>query len=535
MDRATAIERIKAKETKALLDGRKAYSGNLAEFTKAAWHVIEPGAELVWNWHLDAICAYLEAFARGDIKRLIFNVSPGSMKSILVSVMLPAWMWTWDASKRTINMTNESGLAARDSRRMRDIIQSDWYQELWGREVTLSQDQKEKTNFENEAKGFRQGLGFKGNVSGKRGNYLILDDPLDTKKAFSDVEAQSVNDTYDQAISTRLNDYEKDGIVLIMQRMRTNDLTGHLLGKKSQNWTHVRIAMEYDGAPGYDPEKDLGFTHYNGADIRDPRTKLGVLMFPERFSRDSVESLKEDLGEYGVAGQLQQRPQPLGGGIIKQKYWRIWPDDVPIPRREHIFLSWDTAYSDRDQKNNAYSACIVFGIFWHEQEQRHAMMVLGRWYEQASYPVLRKKAQDFTLKYSPDAHLIEKKASGQSLVQDLRRAGAGKRRVRIRAYTPDRDKVARAYTATATMSAGQVFIPNRVWANELINMVAEFPNGPPLSADLTDCLSQGVLYLKSRWWISHPDDDESDNIMPHEDIDPDDIDRLDSSERGIYG
>jgi predicted phage terminase large subunit-like protein len=510
--------------------------GHFGKFCQKAWHVLEPQTVLKWNWHLDAMAAYLEAYAFRDIKRLILNIPPGGMKSLMVSVFLPAWIWTWDASRRYINLTNEKGLAIRDSRRMRDLIQSDWYRARWGQVFDLSHEQQGKELFENTEKGFRQGLGFTGNISGKRGTDLIIDDPIDTKKAFSDVEIASVNDTYDQAVSSRLNDLDHDGIVLIMQRTRTNDLlTGHILGKKQQDWVHFKVAMEYEGTPGYDPDADLGYHRCGGRDIRDKRKKLKQLMFPERFSAKAVAALKEDLGEYGTAGQLNQNPTPLGGGIIKKKYWRIWPDDVPIPKREHVFLSWDTAYSEKDQKNNAYSACIVFGIFWHEQEQRFSMMVLGRWYEQVSYPVLRKRAQEFTLKYEPDAYLIEKKASGQSLVQDLRRAGSGKGRVRIRTYMPDRDKVSRAYAATAAMSAGQLYIPNRAWATELIAIVSEFPNGPPLSADLTDCLSQGVLYLKSRWWITHPDDDEPDNMMPLADVHQDDLDQIDSYESGVYG
>jgi predicted phage terminase large subunit-like protein len=508
---------------------------SFGEFCKQAWHVLEPQTVLKWNFHLDAMAAYLEAYAYRDIKRLILNIPPGGMKSLMVSVFMPAWIWTWDPTRRYINLTNEKGLAIRDNRRMRDLVQSDWYRERWGHLFALSHDQQGKELFENTKKGFRQGLGFSGNISGKRGTDLIIDDPIDTKKAFSDVEISSVNETYDQAVSSRLNDLDHDGIVLIMQRTRTNDLTGHILGKKQQKWVHFKVAMEYTGSPGYDPDKDLGTHIYAGEDIRDRRKKRGQLMFPERFSREAVDALKEDLGEYGTAGQLNQSPNPLGGGIIKKTYWRLWPEDKPIPQREHVFLSWDTAYSEKDQKNNAYSACIVFGIFWHEQEQRHAMMVLGRWYEQASYPVLRQRAQEFTVKYSPDAHLIEKKSSGASLVQDLRRAGSGSGRVRIRTYMPDRDKVSRAYTATAAMSAGQLFIPNRAWASELIDVISEFPNGPPLSADLTDCLSQGVLYLKNRWWIQHPDDEDSRNFMPNEDRDPADIDSSDSNDSGIYG
>lgn len=512
---------------------RMSRKGGFGEFCRESWHVLEPGTDLVWNWHLDAMSAYLEAFAFGDIKRLILNVCPGAMKSLMVSVFLPAWTWTWKDSSKFINLTNEVGLAIRDSRRMKDLITSEWYQDRWPH-VKLSSDQREKSNFENVNKGFRQGLGMTGNISGKRGNFLLIDDPIDTKKAFSDIEISNVNDTYDQAVSSRLNDLTEDGIVLIMQRTRTNDLTGHLLSKTEQHWVLFKVPMESEGIAGYDPLKDLGTLIYDGRSIVDDRKK-GELFFPERFPLKAVNVLKEDLGDYGTAGQLQQRPSPLGGGIIKKDYWSIWPDDKPIPQGEHLFISWDTAYTEADVKNASYSAATVWGVFWHEQKQRYCLMVLARWYGRVAYPDLRLKAMAMTERYEPDCHLIEKKASGISLISDLKRAGSGKNRVRLRAYTPDRDKMARAYASTATLASGLVFIPNRKWAFELIDQVASFPAGAPPSADLTDTVTQAILYLKKGWWVSHPDDDEEDNKMVENASEEDYEDNDYEKTSGMYG
>ena len=511
--------------------------GKFGLFCREAWVILEPETELKWNWHLDAMAAYLEAYFCRDngLNRLILNIPPGGMKSLMVSVFLPAWGWTREPGRRYVNLTNESKLATRDSLRMKNLVESEWYQDRWGHKVKMSATQNEKTLFENTKKGFRQGLGFRGNISGKRGTDLIIDDPIDTQKAFSDVENAAVNNTYDQAVSSRLNDLDADGIVLIMQRTRTNDLTGHILGKENQHWVHFRVAMESEGSPGYDPVKDIGMTHYDGRDIRD-RRKADVLMFPDRFSAKAVASLKEDLGEYGTAGQLQQRPEPLGGGIIKEAYWKMWPKEVPLPVAEHIFLSWDTAFTEKDLKTNSYSAMTAWGVFWHEQMQAHCLMVLGRWYGRVSYPVLRRMAQKMTVKYGPDAHLIEKKASGQSLIQDLRRTGSGKKRVRLRTTNPDIDKVARAHAASPTIEAGMVYMPEREWAKTFIKIVGTFPTGEPPSEDLTDTVTQAILYLKRRWWITHPDDVDLINQMPEEDQDYDEADeRREIQDDGIYG
>lgn len=529
----TAIDAIRRSrllvEQLGVIESREACEKSLAEFTRQAWHVIEPGAPLTWNWHLDVLCAYLEAFFSNRLKRLILNVPPGTMKSVLVSVMGPAWKWTMTPGARIINLTNEIGLATRDSLRMRQIVASDWYQARWGHKFKLAKDQGEKLYFANSKQGFRQGLGIGANLTGKRGSFLVLDDPLDAKKAFSDLQCQTVNDTYDQAVSSRLNNPATDGICLIMQRLRTNDLTGHLMAKKATKWTVVRIPMEAEDEPGYDPVRDLGPEY---AHLADPR-KPGELLFPQRFTPDVVAALKEDLGEYGVAGQLQQRPSPLSGGILKAGWWRVWPDDKPLPHVLHTFASWDTAYSEKDLEQSAYSACTVWGVWLDEQDcgpanpqGRHKLILLSVWWGRVDFPDLIARAQEIQrtkLNHAHDAHLIERKASGISLIQTLNR----RRDLRVLGYDPKRDgggdKVARAYRVQPLFQAGIIHIPNKPWAHEAVKLISEFPAGGPPCADLTDTVTQAVSYLDMGWWIHHPDDDADPMPVIARDDDDDDI------------
>jgi len=210
----------------------------------------------------------------------------------------------------------------------------------------------------------------------------------------------------------------------------------------------------------------------------------------------------------------------------------VWPDDKKLPEAEHVFCSWDTAYSERDMKDASYSARTVWSVFWDEAENRFALMLSGGWWDRVSYPELRRKAQDDSLELKPDAHLIEKKASGQSLIQDLRRAGKGQRSVRVRTYTPDRDKISRAHAATSALAAGLVYIPNRKWAHQIIDQCSRFPYGEPPSADITDTVSQAVVYLNRRWWVTHPDDVEDDvPTVPDWYEDEDEP----TMQRGVYG
>lgn len=476
---------------------------SLAEFTRQAWHIIEPETTLMWNWHLDVICAYLEAAHRRQIIRLILNVPPGSLKSILVSVMFPAWVWISRPDQRILGISNIQDLAIRDATKTKRIITDDWYQNQW--ELELRADQSAKTNYENTKAGFRGSLGITGNITGKRGDMLLIDDPHDATTVQSDVQRVSVIETYDSKISTRINHQHQSVIILIMQRLHHIDLSGHLLGKSKTKWTHVCIPMEYEKELTYDAGKQLGRPELN-----DPRTKEGELLFPRLYNAATVESLKEDMGEFIAAGQLQQRPSVKGGGILKEHWWRIWDNTVPLPTCDHIFTSWDTAFSEKDREKNSHSACTEWGIFWNVDQQRDCLMLLNVWHDQIDYPALRKKAQELEKELKPDCHLIEKKASGQSLIQDLKQAG-----VFVKAYNPDKDKVTRAYTIQAMLESGQIYIPDRAWAYNFIHMLSTFPTGVPLSEDLTDTFTQAALYLKNRWHVVHPGNIEDEKPEPY--------------------
>ena len=520
---------------------------SLAYFTKEAWNIIEPETKLVWNWHLDTICAYLEAAHARRITRLIINVPPGSLKSILVSVMFPAWVWAKSPDRRILGISNIQDLSIRDSARTKRIVTDDWYQKQWP--VKLRADQAAKTNYETDKGGFRLSLGITGNITGKRGDILLIDDPHDATTAQSDVQRQAVIDAYDTKLSSRVNSQTDSVIILIMQRLHHLDLTGHLLTKTKTNWTHVCIPMEYEKELTYDPIKHLSevinehqrhgksiSTKYTSSDpekakaqqvdtqsigttkirpafmtkeealkLKDPR-KEGDLLFPQLFPADAVERMKEDYGEYAAAGQLQQRPSVKGGGILKQHWWRVWDKDVPLPVVDHVWLSWDTAYSEKDLASNSYSAYTMWGLFWNPDQNRDCMILLEVWYDQVDYPTLRKKAKSLEADKDrkPDCHLIEKKASGQSLIQDLRQGS-----IPLRAYSPDKDKITRAYTVQAMLESGQVYIPDRKWAHNFTYLLSTFPTGVPESNDLTDTFTQACIYVKNHWYVqnSHDDDD----------------------------
>lgn len=504
---------LEAEYVLSLLE-KKECERNLASFIKKAWPIIEPGTKLLWNWHIDTVCGYLMAFHRNELpnKRLIINIPPGTLKSIIVSVMYPAWVWISEPEQRFLTISNEQGLAIRDSLRMKQIITSEWFQSKWP--LKLQVDQNEKTLFANEKRGFRQAQGITANNTGKRGSTLIIDDAVDAKHAFSDIKRNGVNETWDSSLSTRINDPVTSGILVIAQRLHEADLPGHMLKKAKTRFTHLSIPMRFEGAPTFDAGKDI-----NRSDLNDPRTKKGELLFPARFTESAVQGLEEDLGEYGTSSQLQQRPIPAGGGIIKKHWFRIWPDDKPLPMCNHIFFSLDTAFSEADSKNAAYSAMTRWGIFWHDERERYCIMALGMWFARVGYDELRSFVKDQVKKYNPDAVLIEKKATGITLIQDMRRAIPGK----VRTYTPGAgdDKLSRAHSVSPMIQSGQVYVPAKLWAigngiDKLgfIDYLAAFPTGAPPTADITDTFTQGLIYMRSNRWAGDHDDDKEEIFTP---------------------
>jgi phage terminase large subunit-like protein len=303
---------------------------SLPEFFKAAWEILEPGKELLWNWHMDTVCGYLEAVHYRIIRRLLINIPPGTAKSLMANVIYPAWVWTTEPSHRFLCGSNADTLATRDSLKMRSLITSEWYQDNWGEHVQPNPQQWEKTLFQNKKYGHRESQGVLGKVTGKRGDTLIWDDPHDTKTTESDLVRQQVLDAWDYGWSNRLNDPNTSASIIIMQRIHTEDITGYILSKKKeQDWKQLCIPMEYEEGSelAFDAGDDIKQPHLN-----DPRTKEGELLMPSRFNAKTVEDSKVDLGPYGAAGQLQQRPAPRGGGEFKEdwlNHYKIRPTKIP--------------------------------------------------------------------------------------------------------------------------------------------------------------------------------------------------------------
>jgi predicted phage terminase large subunit-like protein len=498
---------------------------DLAYFVKTAWSIVEPGTPYVHGWHIDMICAHLEAITNGEVidgrvyNRLLINVPPGMMKSLLVAVFWPAWEWGPKnmPSMRYVCLSHDSANSIRDSLRMRRLVSSEWYQAHWGDRVRLTGDQNVKTLFENSATGFRQVASFE-NVTGKRGDRIILDDPNSWGSANSEVQRMAVNEWFLGALQSRMNHPVKSAIIVIMQRLHEEDVSGVILEHRGKGlgYDHIMLPMHYDKRRAYTPEGHRVTTKLGYYDIREEE---GELLFPERFPDWYVKDIESTMGPYEVAGQMQQEPVAKGGGIIKDDWWMLYtpPPERPdeYPPFDFIMASLDTAYTEKQE--NDYSAMTIWGVFSTTDRttaitgmaQRYAtrqqierlyvegapnILLMYAWQERLSFPDLLKKVVWACKKYSVDKLIIENKAAGISLEQELRRV-LGIEGMAIQLINPGNlDKVARLHSVSGVFSEGIVWAPEREWAETVIRQVSSFPKGK--HDDLTDTVSQAVRHLR---------------------------------------
>jgi predicted phage terminase large subunit-like protein len=318
----------------------------LSQYIRQAWHILEPTTPYTHGWHIDAISDHLEAVSRGEIRNLVINMPPRHMKSLSVSVFWPTWVWTREPSKRWLFSSYAQELAIRDSLKSRRLIQSKWYQERWAAIYQLTSDQNVKSRFENNRTGYRLATSVGGGATGEGGDIVVVDDPHQIDQVESDVVREGVLTWWDETMSTRLNDADTGSRVIVMQRLHESDLSGHVLAKG--NYEHLTLPAEYEPA-----------TYVTGIGWSDPRTEDGELLWPQKFSRQALSDLKLALGSYGVAGQLQQRPAPRGGGMFKRPWFEIVAD---YPRDFTFVRYWDKAATEAGKGSTSYTAGVLGAV-----------------------------------------------------------------------------------------------------------------------------------------------------------------------------
>ena len=451
---------------------------SLRHYARQAWPIIEPSTGFTAGWHIEAIVEHLEAVSAGQIRKLLINMPPRHMKSILVSVLWPTWEWISKPEVRWLFASYAQSLSTRDSLKCRRIIESPWYRERWGQVYQLTGDQNVKTRYDNTRTGYRIATSVGGAATGEGGDRLIIDDPHNVKEAPSDLIRESTLLWWRESMSTRGNDPRTVAKVIVMQRVHERDLTGYLLAEEG-DWDHLCLPAEYE------PKVQITSIGWS-----DPRTTDGELLWPERFGPAEMAELKKSLGSYGSAGQLQQRPSPPEGGIFKRHWWRYWqPKGANLPgvmvKRQDGSLelieaielpdvfdlqaqSWDLAF--KDTKDSAY----VVGQVWGRVKADK--FILDQVRDRLDFVATCQALKVLTAKWpKATAKWIEDKANGPAVIASMKREIAG-----IIAIEPMGDKVSRAHAVTPEVESGNVYLPHPYlapWVEGFIEEHATFPNG----------------------------------------------------------
>ncbi len=456
------------KTAEILVDRELVRRGGLREFIKRAWHTVEGNTPYSTNWHIDAICDHLEAVSAGEIKRCIIAVPPRSMKSVSTAVMWPAWDWIDNPQRRSLFSSYAHNLSKRDSARCRRVIQSPWYQARWGDRFRLTSDQNAKHRFENDKTGYRIATSVGGQLTGDGGDFVVVDDPLNSKDSDSPTKRETMLTWWNESMSTRLNDTANGAFVVIQQRLHEQDMIGDILKKHGViedggEYTYLCLPAEFE------PD------HPNRW-FRDPRTELGELLWPAHVPQKAIDSLKRALGPYASAGQLQQRPAPREGGLFKRSWFpivRVLPPDLEFAR------AWDLASTAAQltKSDPDWTATVLMG--WSRSNRRWYIVDVQRWRENAA-------EVERLIKFTAD----QDKAIGRrvriSIPKDPGQAGKGQAQALLSmlaahsvvAEPQTGDKGTRAMPLASQCSGGNVsMFYSEAWNEDFLDEITGFPTG----------------------------------------------------------
>lgn len=453
----------------------------------------EWGKELKWGRHIEIICDKMQALVENRLKlkdgrtckKLMLFLPPGAMKSVLASNLFPSWCFGRYPNWKMLSVGHSADFAAdKFGRVVRDIINSIEYKEIFPA-IAVRQDKSAAgswgVSLDGKNAGVYQNAGAGAGIAGHRANLGILDDVLSEQTALSKTEREKINKWYPGGFTTRLLPPDQSYQLVINTRWHLMDISGYILKLQPDEWEVVSFPAVLDKTSA----ELLGLP-------------VGGSFWPEQWPLDYLLGQKALLPNSQWNALYMQSPIQEDGNILKIKDFNKWDDSEP-PKCRAIIMTFDTAFSEKSSAD--YSVMCVAGIFNIREELSDGKMydvphliVLGvkrgRW----AFPKLREMAMELYAKHSPDYVIIEKKASGQSLIQEFRRAD-----IPVIEYNPDRDKISRAHTVTGILSQHRIWVPQRSWTDEFLNEIAAFPNGE--HDDQVDAFVMALIYMRDAYHI----------------------------------
>lgn len=457
------------------LKDRELCQTKFIKFVERVWPTFISGA------HHKRMADAFERVANGTCKRLIINMPPRHTKSEFASYLLPAWFLGRFPHKKVIQASNTGELAVGFGRKVRNLVDSETYHEVFPN-LQLQADSKAAGRWNTSKGGDYFAIGVGGTVTGKGADVLIIDDPHSEQEAAMAASNPEVYDkVYEWYTSGPRQRLQPGGaIVVVMTRWSQRDLTGQVIkaaaARNGEEWEVIEFpAILPSGNP----------------------------LWPQFWSIDELEALRNELPNSKWQAQYQQNPVGNESAIVKRDWWKIWTHERPPPC-EYILQTWDTAF----EKNNRadYSAGTTWGVFNYDEDYGMPNIILLNTYrKRVEYPELKRDVLKEYRDFEPDGVLIEKKASGAPLIYDLRAMG-----IPVQDFTPGKgqDKIARLNAVSDIIASGKVWVPETRWAEELIDEIAEFPSGQ--HDDLVDATTLALMRFRQGGFLRLPSDEPED-------------------------
>jgi predicted phage terminase large subunit-like protein len=444
---------------------------DLTSFVARCFRELNPNIRFVSNWHVEFIAAKLAQVHDGKIRRLVVNLPPRHLKSLLGSIAFPAWSLGRRPDAQILCVSYAQDLADKLARDCRQIVASEWYQRTFP--TRLSPQRQAVPEFATTAHGVRLATSIGGVLTGRGADLIVIDDPLKPEEALSRAQRQAANEWFDHTLYSRLNDKMAGAIVLIMQRLHEDDLTSHVLAQEP--WEIVRFPAIAEAEESYRIETALGPLLCG--------RRAGEALHPGREPLTVLAEVRRTVGEYNFAAQYQQSPAPLGGGLVKAAWFRRYRDNTLPTPFDRIVQSWDTA--NKASELSDFSVCTSWGVKGKD------VYLLEVWRRRLEYPALKRAVRERHQHFAADVVLIEDKASGTQLIQELIAEGL----YAVIRYQPQADKIMRLVAQTAMIENGFVHLPEQApWLAEYLHELTVFPQGR--HDDQVDSTAQALDWIK---------------------------------------
>ena len=446
---------------------------DFTSFLERSFYELNPQTPLLLGPHIEVIATKLEACRQGKIRRLIINLPPRHLKSHCASVAFVAWYLGHHPAGHVICASYGQDLADKLARDCRNIMMSAWYKQLF---PTRLADRLAVHDFMTADLGTRMSTSVGGVLTGRGADLIIIDDALKPDEALSESRRKAVNEWYDNTLLSRLNDKAKGCIIIIMQRLHQEDLVGHVL--EQEDWDVLSFPAIAEQDETFAIESPLGRRSF--------RRKEGDVLHPERETRETLAKMRELIGEYNFSSQYQQNPIPLGGAMVKTDWLRYYERGDAPERFNIIVQSWDTA--NKSTELSDYSVCTTWG------RANGKVYLRDVFRQRLNYPDLKRKVKEWARLHGANRILIEDKASGTQLIQELQ----AEHLFGITPYQPPSgtDKIMRLHAQTAWFENGLVLLPrNASWLADYITELTGFPGTK--YDDQVDSTTQALDYLKA--------------------------------------